>query len=132
MYSIYVAAHDQKRARRVMDDIERLGHRVAYDWVEKWQDVFLDPVERMSKAMIEERAIQDCDALILLFDSAGTTPMWEAGTARGLDKLIIVSPPDKRDCLFFSLPGVLYATDKSAAYLTITMLKTKKLTQKIP
>ncbi|NJN63544.1 MAG: hypothetical protein HC882_00825 [Acidobacteria bacterium] len=83
------ASAEWQRARRVMDELEKFGHYITYDWTESFAEGANNSVLSLNQAIAFSSADQDAvaraDVLLLLVPSDGlfTTGAWtELGVMR--------------------------------------------------
>ncbi len=92
---IYIAAHDQIRARKLAEKLEAAGHEISSSWVrgefKRTDNWSILERQEIAKGCTDE--VLFSDALVLL-DSADKVPggkFVEMGVALGLGKWVIVS-----------------------------------------
>ena len=94
---------DRKNVRKLMDEIEELGHTITYDWTIDEEDAEGYPVVN---TINDTRGVQICETLACRFievnDYRGA--LVELGIAIGLNKRICIIGHGADKCIFVNHP----------------------------
>ncbi len=138
---VYVAGKfaDKAKLRKYMDELEKLGHSITYDWTSykgkpTEDDLFggSEQDENMEEsAVFDIQGVIDCDVLVCIFEDPkyeyrGT--FTELGCALGLGKKIITMCPEPtascRENCFFHHPSIIKVNYWSDVIDTFGMINT--------
>ncbi len=98
----------EEKARKVMQMIRQAGHQVTFDWTSIPHLSPYEDNEEMARkaAILEEQAVAECDALILLADEQGIGMYVELGMALARGKPVFVIGGEIAPTMFLYHPSV--------------------------
>ncbi len=113
MTRFYVAGkwQDRKNCRKLMDELQGLGHAITYDWTIDEENAEGYPV---LNTINDLRGVQICNAYVGRFveENHYRGALVELGIALGLGKLIYIIGHCEDACIFTNHPSVQHFEDE--------------------
>ncbi len=103
----YIAGkwQDRKNCRKLMRELQCLGHSITYDWTDDEENAEGYPVQNTINDTV---GVQICDAYVGRFieENHYRGALVELGIALGLTKKIYIIGHSEDDCIFTNHPSV--------------------------